>query len=231
VTVAEEELLKAVNRTRQAKEMLRKAKVPIQQGKIETLQRALNLVEREWDVQRKNLEISRRTKHGQLEAHRLELANLELLRDDAVVRAPADGIVTAVNLRVGDIAEPGEVGVTTVRQRGLEFEVTVANADVALLRPGLPVEIKLDAYDFQRYGVLTGTLQFVAPDSEVTEGPNGRQVAIYKAKISLHQEELVRGELRSPVKLGMTGRAEIVTDRESILLLLAKKIRQSVSLT
>ena len=230
VKVSEEELLEAVNRTRQAKEKLVKAKVPIQQGKVETFRRVLDLVGREWEVKRENLEISRRMKQGQLEANRLELANLQLQRDQAVVRAPADGIVTAVKLRVGDIAEPGEVGVTTVGQRGLEFEVAVANADVALLRPGLPAEIKLDAYDYQRYGVLAGRLQFIAPDSEVSEIPGGRQVAIYKVKVSLNQEVLVSGEFRGPVKLGMTGVAEIVTDRECILLLLAKNIRQSISL-
>ena len=227
---SEQELFEAVTRVRQAKEKAHRAEVPIEQGKVETLRRALDLVGREWEVKRKDLEISRRTKQGKLEADRLELANLRLQRDQAVVRAPADGIVTTVEVQIGDIVQPGKVGITTARQRGLEFEVAVANADVAHLKPGLPVEIKLDAYDYQKYGVLAGTLRFVAPDSEVTEGPNGGQAALYKVKITLAHEALVRGELRGRVKLGMTGLAEIVTDKESILMLLAKKIRQSISL-
>ena len=58
----------------------------------------------------------------------------------------------------------------------------------------------------------------------------GRQVALYKVKIMLEQEDLCRGDLRGQVKLGMTGQAEIVTDQESILMLLVRKIRQNISL-
>jgi hypothetical protein len=53
---------------------------------------------------------------------------------------------------------------------------------------------------------------------------------MYKVKIALSQETLEQGEYRVPVKLGMTGLAEIVTDEESLLVLLTRKIRQSISL-
>ncbi len=226
----EQELVEAVTRAGEATEKLRKAQLPLDQGRVAVLRRALDCVQREYEVQRKDLEIKRRAKQGTVEADQFQLANLELERGQAVVRAPASGIITKVEVKIGDIVEPGKVGITTARQRGLEFEVAVANADVAHLRAGMPTKIKLDAYDYQKYGTLEGTVRFVSPDSEVLEGAQGQQTALYKVKIALAQEELGRGDRHGQVKLGMTGQAEIVTDRESILMLLLRKIRQSISL-
>ena len=42
--------------------------------------------------------------------------------------------------------------------------------------------------------------------------------------------EVGRGDLRGQVKLGMTGQADIVTDRETLLALFLKQIRQAISL-
>jgi hypothetical protein len=39
-----------------------------------------------------------------------------------------------------------------------------------------------------------------------------------------------RGELRGLVRLGMTGQTEIITGRESLLSLLFRQIRQTISL-
>jgi multidrug resistance efflux pump len=228
--VTEQTLLEAVTRLGRAKETLLKAEIPIEEGALETLRRSLDLSVKQWEVQRKDSEITRRLKQGVLEADLLKLANLRLQRDQAVVSALADGVVTTVDVKAGDILEPGKVGLTTARQRGLEFEVTVPNPDMADLRAGLPAKIKLDAYDYQTYGTLNGNVVFVSPDSEVVDGPGGQQSAVYTVHIDLSEETLRRGVHRGQVKLGMTGKAEIVTDRESILMLLAKKIRQSISL-
>jgi hypothetical protein len=42
------------------------------------------------------------------------------------------------------------------------------------LREGLPARIKLDAFDHQRYGVATGTVSFIAPDSGTQDGHTAR---------------------------------------------------------
>jgi hypothetical protein len=49
-------------------------------------------------------------------------------------------------------------------------------------------------------------------------------------RIELDGGEVGRGPWQGRVKLGMAGQAEIVTDRESLLSLLVRKIRQSISL-
>jgi adhesin transport system membrane fusion protein len=152
---------------------------------------------------------------------------LELERKQATIRSPIDGIVTAGDLKVGDVLEPGKPVAEVAEQEGFRFEAAIPSEEVGHLRPGMPARIKLDAYDYQRYGTLEGTVCFLSPDSGV---PQGQQTAVYVVKIAVSRAELGRGAYRGRVKLGMAGQAEIVTGRESLLSLLAKRIRQTISL-
>jgi hypothetical protein len=128
---------------------------------------------------------------------------------------------------VGDILERGKPVVEIAEQRGYRFEVVVPSDEVGHLRLGMPARIKLDAYDYQRYGTAAGTVTFIAPDSDV---PTGRGTTTYLVRIDLASEELGTGDFRARIKLGMAGQADIVTGHESLLMLLVKKMRQTISL-
>ena len=54
--------------------------------------------------------------------------------------------------------------------------------------------------------------------------------AVYTVKIALARNEVGRGMRVGRVRLGMAGQAEIITRRESLLFLLVKKLRMSISL-
>ena len=94
---------------------------------------------------------------------------------------------------------------------------------------GLPANIKLDAYHYQTYGTAGGKVAFVAPDSRL-QGPSDRQVAAYQVRIAMTDHELERNSLRGEVKLGMAGTVEIVTEQRSLLTVLFRRIRRSISL-
>jgi hypothetical protein len=74
---------------------------------------------------------------------------------------------------------------------------------------------------------VTGTVCFIAPGSRSTDEPTS---ARYLVRIELDGDEVGRGAWRGRVQLGMTGQAEIVTARESLLRLRRRQIRQSISL-
>jgi len=178
-------------------------------------------------MRRQELQTKQGIKQGEVQAIRIELANLELERQQAIMRAPIDGIVTTGDVKVGDLLERGKPVVEIAAQQGFRFEAAVPSEEVGHLRVGMPARIKLDAYDYQRYGTVAGTVVFVAPDSGM---PAGQHTVTYLVKIQLEEEELRRGESRGRVKLGMAGQAEIVTGQERLLTLLVKKIRQTISL-
>jgi multidrug resistance efflux pump len=225
--VAPADLVAASARTRTAREQLEKARLPVEDGKVKVLRQALTVTEKEAAVKRDELALRRATKQGEIEAARIELAALELERQHAVLRAPVAGIVTRGDVQVGDVLEPGKPVMEVAEQKGFLFEVMVPSEEVGHLHLGMPVRIKLDAYDYQRYGTLQGSVTAVSPDSSVGER---QPTAAYLVRIAVAGNEVGRGEWHGRVKLGMAGQADIVTGRESLLALLVKRIRQTISL-
>ncbi len=136
-------------------------------------------------------------------------------------------MVTSAEVKVGDVVEPGRAVVEIAEQRGFFFETFVDSEAIADVKPGMAVKVTIEALDVQTYGTLDGTVDFVAPDSTPAEGRPG---AVYLVRVKLGGESPGRGDLTGRLRLGMEGRAEIVTGEDTVLALLFKRIRRSVSL-
>jgi hemolysin D len=221
------DLVKATLKVGEAVEKLRKARLPVNENEVEVARQALDLTAREHEVRRNELETKRGARRGEVDAARIELTKLGREREQAVIRAPVGGVVTAGDVKAGDILERGKPVAEIAGQGGFLFEARVANEEVGRLRAGLPARVKVDAFDYQKYGTLGGTVCYVAPDATVQEG---QRAATYLVRIEVSGGAVGRGDLRGRVKLGMSGQAEIVTGRESLLSLLVRKIHQSISL-
>ncbi len=210
-----------------AEAKLERARLAVDEGKVRVARQALAVLEREAEQRREELAGRRTQKRGEAEAARLELANLELERKEAVLRSPVDGVVTAGEVHVGDVLEPGKCVMEVAERRGLLFEALVPSEEMANVRVGMPARVRLDAFDYQRYGTLTGRVSYVAPDSTTKEG----QAAVgYVVRVEVDGDEVGVGELRGRAQLGMAGLVEVVTDRQSLLFILLRKIRQTISL-
>jgi hemolysin D len=235
--ITEEELVKAQTDYRKAREQLVQADFPVDQSPVMIARPALDLVNRDFAVRSAELETRVAAKKGEVEAARKELANLNIQRDEAVLRAPIDGVIVAGHVNPGDVLQPGKPVFEIARQQGYLFEATIPNQDVGNLRVGMPVRIKFDAYDFQKYGVLEGTVVYLSPDSKLAEKAEDTETArtvrtpgAFIVRIDLKGDQVGRGELRGHIKLGLGGTAEIVTGHESVLAILVKRIRQTISL-
>src|SRR5438874_2498620 len=68
------------------------------------------------------LERNQRTKQGEIDAARIELAGLEAERRQAVIRAPRGGVVITGDVKVGDLLEPGKA-VAEVDPRRINFSL------------------------------------------------------------------------------------------------------------
>src|SRR5262249_34587045 len=153
-------------------------------------------------------------KQTEVKAAQNELDRLKLEREQAVIRAPLTGVVTTGDVKVGGILKPGEQVGEIAEEKGVRFEVQGPSEEVAHLREGMPARIRINAYDYQRYGTLDGTVCFISPDASLGEG---QRAASYLVKIELEKDEVGRGEFHGRIKLGMEGQAEIVTEHESLL--------------
>jgi multidrug efflux pump subunit AcrA (membrane-fusion protein) len=223
---ASTELVKAAARASEARTKLMKARIATEEGKVDVLRKELVQARATYALKRQEQEMKQAAKLGEVEAARKELANLLWERDQATVRAPAGGVVVSGDLKEGDILEANAVVAEVAAQEGFRFEATVPCEEVGHLRVGMPVRVKLDPFDYQRYGTLEGRVCFLSEDSKVVE----QRGNIYMVKAELDADEVGHGDFHGRVKLGMTGRAEIVTGKESVLSLLVKKVRQTISL-
>src|SRR5262249_31543386 len=72
--------------------------------------------------------------------------------------APADGVVHQLaSHTVGGVVAPAQALLVVVpAESHLEIEAMVSNRDVGFVRPGQDAEIKVDTFNFTRYGLLHG---------------------------------------------------------------------------
>jgi HlyD family secretion protein len=105
--------------------------------------------------------------------------------------APTDGIVLEVAQKgPGSIAGPTDPIVTLVPiDSALEAEVEILPRDVALLRSGDAVRLKLDSLPWQAHGTLSGRLLVIGADVVKTDkgGPQGQGIQAYKARIAIER--------------------------------------------
>lgn len=221
------EMVQATARVREAREKLSRAKLPVEEGRLLVLRRNLALLDEDGGVRSAELSLKLAAKRGEIESAKLELANLEVERRKAMLVAPIDGIVIAGDVKVGDILERGKPVAEIAPQNGFYFEVAVTSDEVGQLRVGMPARIKIDAYDYQRYGTLTGKIVFVSADSGL---PEGQRTPHYLVRIELDSDTLGRDGVWGQVKLGMAGQVEVVTEQQSLLRILTRKVRQTISL-
>jgi hemolysin D len=155
-----------------------------------------------------------------------QLTSAERRRSLVVLRAPADGVVLELGLRsIGSVAKEAEPLVTLVPQGNkIEAEVDVDSSDVARLRVGDKVRVKLDALPFQRHGTLAGTLRVITensfqPDKKAAspgDKPDG-QPAFFRARIALGPINMQNVPQDFRLIPGMTSAAEINVGKRTVI--------------
>jgi hemolysin D len=163
----------------------------------------------------------------QISTETQKLASAERRRSLVVLRAPADGVVLELGQRsIGSVAKEAEPLVTLVPSGNkIEAEVDVDSADVARLRVGDPVRVKLEALPFQRHGTIDGVVRVITENSfqpekgatpAPTKDPDGK-AAFFRARIALGPVTLQDVPKDFRLIPGMTTTAEILVGKRTIV--------------
>lgn len=147
--------------------------------------------------------------------------------------SPMDGVVKVVRITtVGGVLKPGDelMQISPVDDE-LLVEIKVNPADVGQLRLGLPVSLRLDAFDSSIYGKLLGSLRYISPDTLSEQGGNGQTQSYYRAQVALDWRISTATQRIRPqdIKPGMTATADVLTGQRSVLHYLAKPITRAFS--
>jgi HlyD family secretion protein len=154
-----------------------------------------------------------------------QLAAAERRRQLVVLRAPEAGVVLELGQRsIGSVAKEAEPLITLVPVGNrIEAEVDVDSADVARLRVGDEVRVKLDALPYQRHGIISGTVRVITENSfqadknaRPGDKPDG-QPAFFRARVALGNLQLHDVPKDFRLIPGMTSTAEIVVGKRTVI--------------
>lgn len=129
---------------------------------------------------------------------------------DRTVRAPRAGRVAELAVfTVGGRVADGEKLMTIVPvDEAIEIEASVSNRDVGFVKAGQRAFLKFDAFPFERYGIVRGTVRQVASDARREEA-TGEWV--YPVEVELDRPYVEAAGQRFPVQPGMTATIDVVT--------------------
>ena len=147
---------------------------------------------------------------------RLQSAEAQLSKN--ILRAPFEGIITAVNIDLGELAAATKSAVSIMSESGFELEVKLSEIDAAKIVSGQAADITLDAFGNDMH--WPGSVSRVDPSATEVNG-----VANYKAIISFMKASSTNMD---KVKSGMTANAKLITNTKKGALVISNKYIKTV---
>ncbi|MCI8509514.1 MAG: HlyD family efflux transporter periplasmic adaptor subunit [Lachnospiraceae bacterium] len=122
-----------------------------------------------------------------------------------------DGVVKSLEVdKEGAVVTPTQVVAQIIPDSNtMVVEAEVHNSDIGYVEIGQDVDIKVDTYDYQKYGKLRGTVVYISPDAIENE----QMQKIYKVNVLLDSDNVSRMEISQ----GMECTVEIKTDKRRII--------------
>ena len=166
-----------------------------------------------------------------------DMIKAERRMNDQVLRAPVDGTVQQLAIHtVGGVVSPAQQLMAIVpADSKLEAEAMLPNKDIGFVTPGQSAEIKVDTFNFTKYGLLRGEVINVSQDAITRERPMDRadpgktraaladssepqgQELVYAARVSLDRTQMQVEDKVVNVAPGMAVTVEIKTGRRRVI--------------
>jgi hemolysin D len=159
--------------------------------------------------------------------------------------APVDGVVQQLAVHtVGGVVSPGQVLLAVVPlDSHLEIEAMVSNRDIGFVHAGQEAEIKIDTFNFTRYGLLHGEVLSISQDAITRDKPQDKfydkapgtentssepkgQELNYAARVSLGRTHMQVEDKVVNLSPGMAVTVEIKTGSRKIISYLLSPLTQ-----
>lgn len=186
------------------------------------------------EAERRELPLKTAERVGEIERERAEVAELAA-REEAqaaqrhwVVRAPADGVLTALHASAGQPVSAG-VALATMTPAGarLQAQLFAPSSALGFLRPGQTVQLRVQAYPYQKFGLLAGHIEQVAQAplqaQELTELPLAATALaggqpLYRLTVALPEQGMpAAGGPPRPLLAAMQLEADVVLERRRLV--------------
>ncbi|MBR1943806.1 HlyD family efflux transporter periplasmic adaptor subunit [bacterium] len=140
---------------------------------------------------------------------------LQIEKQKQILTSPIDGYVNNILVHtIGGVVTPAEKIMTIVpKDASMLIKAKVLNQDAGFVEENMPVSIKVDTYNFQKYGILDGVVTIVSPNSVEDEklGP------VYEVYIEPKNTTLMVEGKEQSIKFGMSTTNEIKIGKRRII--------------
>jgi hemolysin D len=149
------------------------------------------------------------------------------LHSQTQLAAPVTGIVQqlAIHTVGGVVTEAQPLLVVVPQEDTVEAEVMLENKDIGFVRAGQDVAVKVETFNFTKYGLIKGTVESVSQDAIQDE----KRGLIYSARIRLGQHTMQVEDKTVKLSPGMAVRAEIKTSQRRVIEYFLSPLIQHVS--
>lgn len=151
-----------------------------------------------------------------------QLASLEQERikaneryEQQVLRSPIDGTVQQLQIHtVGGVAEPAQALMQIVPSEArMEIEAWVLNKDIGFVDEGQIAKVKIDTFNFTKYGLIDGSLVTISNDAVPHETLGLR----YLANVQIEKDWMLVGNRKVLLAPGMSVSVEIKTGQRRVI--------------
>lgn len=139
----------------------------------------------------------------------------QIRKQTQIITAPVNGYVNKILVHtIGGVVTPAEQLMTIVPDNvPVKIKATVLNNDIGFVEKDMPVSIKVDTYNFQKYGILDGVVTLVGSNSIQDE----RLGEIFEVYIKPKNHTLMVEGKEQSIKIGMTTTNEIKIGKRRII--------------
>lgn len=232
-TMAKERLFEVEQALRDRQERLTETRGRLEQAAGELQRLQAQLAQKQAEAQSSQIEAEQRIEQLQLELTRLEnqkaQTQTQIISAKAELKqrflyAPTDGVVLSLDIpHSGEVVQPGKT-VAEIAPAGapLVLSAKIPNREAGLLKTGSKVQLKFDAYPYQEYGVVTGSVISISADAKVDD----RLGSVYNVEITLDRDYVTDKGETIHFKAGQTASADIIIRQRRIVDLMLDPIRQ-----
>lgn len=185
----------------------------VQQAKLQTLNASLETTKAQISAlhheQRKNTLTQKQALVVQVAALAEDKVKAEKRAMQYHLTAPISGSVQQLAVHtVGGVVTPAQILMEIVPENStLEVEAFVSNQDVGFVKQGQNAKIKVETFNFTKYGMIDAELVSLSEDAIQDE----KRGLIYRALFKLKADKLMVEEKVVRISSGMTVTAEIKT--------------------
>lgn len=154
-------------------------------------------------------------------------------KSELEILAPVDGIVQqlAAHTVGGAVSATTPLMMIVPEHSQIEIEAVVANKDVGFIKKGQKVAVKIEAYDYTKYGMVNGVVNYISrdamnagsdniakkPDSEQQSNNQQLQASEYTVHVQIDRNSLLVDGTPALFRPGMSTSIEIKTGSRRVI--------------